>query len=147
MKNDVQHIQATLLRLVHEGADPEQIAGIITSTWRNIESALSPIIGARGVDALYKRSLYLIRTDYPWLGAVRDTVPLTGEFTALQSALSFQTSGHAVAANTALLQAFYDLLTNLIGVTLTDQLLSHVLHNHSSGEAVRGMSHDQQSKD
>ena len=52
-----------------------------------------------------------------------------GEFAALRSVLSQQRSAQVVAANGALLQTFYDLLSSLIGVSLTERLLRSVRNN------------------
>ena len=128
-----------------EGADAAQIADLSVSTWRAVDAALSPVIGQRGVAALYKRSLYLIRADHPCLSAVYEGELGPGEFAGLHTALSGQSSSDAAAANGALLRAFHDLLAHLIGASLTGQLLRSVLHhsafdNPSSGHAVQDTS-------
>lgn len=120
-----------------EDADTARIADTAISTWRDIDAALSPIIGQRGVAALYKRSLDLTRADYPWLAAVHDAALQPGEFAALRTALLQRTSTDAAAANGALLRTFGNLLSNLIGGSLTERLLGFVWDNPSSGHAVQ----------
>jgi hypothetical protein len=110
----------------HEEAESRRIAESATATWHDINTALSPIIGQRGVSGLYKRCLNLTSADHPWLAAAQEAFPEAGEFDALQRALSQQTSSVAAAASAALLQTFYTLLTTLIGVSLTTQLLQSV---------------------
>jgi hypothetical protein len=110
----------------HEETESRRIAASAIATWHEIDTALCPIIGRRGVSGLYKRCLNLTRKDYAWLAAVEEALPEAGEFEALQRALSQQTSSVAAAASSALLQTFYNLLTNLIGVSLTTQLLQSV---------------------
>ena len=116
----------------HEETESRRIAASAIATWHDIDTALGPIIGQRGVSGLYKRCLNLTRADYPWLAAVEEAFPEPGEFDGLQRALSQQTSSVAAAASSALLHTFYNLLTNLIGVSLTTQLL----------QSVRGFSPD-----
>ena len=98
---------------------------------------MSPIIGQRGVGALYRRSLSLICADYPWLAAAHEGEFQPAEFAALRTARSEQTSQNAAAVNGVLLQTFYDLLTKLIGASLTERLLRSVWDNLSSGHAVQ----------
>ena len=54
---------------------------------------------------------------------------------ALQIVLAQQTCPIAVAANMALLQNFQDVLTSLIGLSLTERLLRPVWDKVSSGQA------------
>ena len=122
-----------------QGTDSEQIATDAVTLWRDIHVALSPIIGARGVCALYQRSLHLARADFPWLGLVHATALDAGEFGALYKALSQQRSTVAAAAHNAVLAAFYGLLANLIGESLTERLLSVVWDRTSGGSAVQGL--------
>lgn len=137
MESAVQRIQAKLAQLSAQGANAEQIADAAVVAWRGIDAVLSPIIGQRGVAALYKRSLHLSRGDYPWLTTVAEGVLQTSDFTSLQTALARQTSANAVAANGALLHAFTELLTNLIGASLTERLLQSVLEHPFNGHAVQ----------
>jgi hypothetical protein len=129
MQTDAQPIQAAFAQLANEGADAARIADLSVATWREVDAALSPIIGQRGVAALYKRSLYLTRAEHPCLATPYEGDGLLGEFAGLQTALSRQSSSSAAAANGALLQTFHDLLARLIGAALTDQLLGAILKN------------------
>ena len=137
MQSEQKIIQAGVLELAAVGADAGQIADVVVSTWRNVNTALSPIIGQRAITALYKRSLHLIRADYPWLRTQYDDELESREFTALKTALSQQPPSTAVAAHVALLKTFNDLLTSLIGAALTERLLQPVWDNHSSGLAAQ----------
>jgi hypothetical protein len=140
MQNGAPEIPTSTARLLARGASPEQIAVTAVSTWLAVSAALSPIIGERGVAALYKRSLYLSRIDYPWLAAAHEGERASEQYACLQAALSQQTSSNAAAANAALLQTFHDLLTDLIGGSLTERLLRSVWDNQSSGDAVQDTS-------
>jgi hypothetical protein len=126
MQSEARRIQATIADLAAINSDALRIAEVAASTWREIYSVLSPVIGPGGVIALYQRSLYMTRAAYPCLTAARDEGPQPGEFAALQQVLSQQTSTLVAAANGALLDTFCELLANLIGVPLTERLLRSV---------------------
>ena len=119
------HPQATL---APPAADTEagQVADAAVQTWRAVDAALSPIIGQRGVAALYKRSLVLARTQHPWLAAVHEDTRPPGDFTPLHAALARQPGLAAAAAQEALLQIYRDVLAQLIGAPLTERLLRSI---------------------
>jgi len=125
------------VQLAAEGADSVRVAQIAVSSLIAINAALAPIVSDRGVGALYRRSLYLIRSDFPWLSGVYEGALLPGEFAPLQAALTRQPGAEAVRATETLLRTFHDLLTSLIGASLTERLLGYVWDNHSSGDAVQ----------
>jgi hypothetical protein len=105
--------------------------------WRDIDAALSPIIGPRGVAALFKRSLLLTGMAHTSLVTAHDDADTLGNFAALRATLEQQSSANAIATNDALLQKFFDLLSNLIGESLTERLFHSVQDNLSSDGAVR----------
>src|SRR5687768_1955557 len=119
MLRAVEHIQSSLSKRAAAGWDSASIASLIVSAWRDIDAALAPIIGHQGVGALFRRTLHLIRHDYPWLTASHESLADPIDFTALHSTLSQRTSANAVAANGALLQKFLEQLASLIGESLT----------------------------
>jgi hypothetical protein len=121
---------ATLANRAGKGADVGQIADAIVATWQKIDVAVSPIIGQRGVAALYKRSLYLTGQAHPWLAGMHENVQADMDLEALKSALVQQGSTNAAAAGGALLQTFHKLLTTLVGSSLTERLLRSVWTNH-----------------
>jgi hypothetical protein len=122
-------IAATLAHRVAKGADAAQIADAIVSTWQAIDAALSPIIGRGGVAALYNRSLHLTGSRYPWLAGSYNDVQTALDLAALKSVLVQQSSTSAAAVGGALLQTFYEMLTSLIGPSLTERLLRSVWAN------------------
>lgn len=137
MPRYVQHAHLSLTQLVADGADPRRIADRAVSMWREVDAALSPIIGQRGVAALFKRSVLLIGPAHPSLVTAHDDVDTLGDFAALRVTLEQQSGANAIATNGALLQKFSDLLINLIGESLTERLLDSVRDNPSSDGAVR----------
>jgi hypothetical protein len=133
-------MQATFAQLIAQDADAGQIAEQAVTAWRAIEAALSPIIGQRAVAALYKRSVALTRADYPCL-VQREAGSLgsrqSDDFDLLRTSLSQQTSSNAMAAHWALLRAFRDLLTRLVGESLTERLLGSVCEFPPSAGAAQ----------
>lgn len=130
-------ISATLAQQASEGADAAQIADLVASVWQQIEGALTPIIGQRGIAALYRRSLHLIATAHPWLGRLQEGDPPTVDITALKSAIAQQGGADAAAGGGALLQTFHELLASLVGPSLTGRLLAAAWAFPSSGSPAQ----------
>lgn len=118
------------------GADAGQIADAAVAIWTAIDKALSPVIGLRGSAALFERSLHLAQADYPWLGAADEHAAGARQFGALRSLLVQQTPDQAAAAHDFLLHTFVNLLTDLIGASLTRRLLQAAWEPPSSGHAA-----------
>ncbi len=128
-----RQIAATLGRRAGKSAGAAKIADAIGSIWQEIDSALSPIIGQRGVAALYKRSFFLTAPAFPWLGGLDDGGQAAMDLSALKAVLARQSSTDAASGGGALLQTFCELLTTLIGPSLTERLLRSVWANSLSG--------------
>jgi hypothetical protein len=108
-----------------EPATAMQVARSVASTLDEIEHALSPILGQKGVLALRKRSVHLAGKLHPWLITAREDKPLDDP-AILEATLSAQTSSDAAAGGAAILQSFYELLASLVGTSLTERLLRTV---------------------
>jgi hypothetical protein len=115
---------AALTQRVAEDANSRQIADAIGAMWADIESALQPVLGRRGVVALFKRTLHLTATRYPWLAALKpggaDSAADLAELTEL---FAEQSPATVTEAGCALFAIFRDLLTTLIGDRLSERLL------------------------
>lgn len=137
-----RHNQEAPIRLVStppedSGDDAAAIAGATVKLWLAMDDALSPIVGRRGMAALYQRSLHLTRQQFPWL-PVAEQGPLGAcDFGTLRAALAAQSNEHAAAGATALLLAFRELMSTLLGEQLTEQLLRPVLAHPSRGRAAK----------
>lgn len=118
-------------------ANAGQIADAASATWRDINTALSPVIGQHGVVALIKRSLHLQHIYYPALKSIQGTSIVPDKFSALYALLIEETATNAVLINSALLNTFYGLLANLISASLTNQLLHSVFTASSNGDPVQ----------
>ena len=140
IQNGTPGIQSALSKLAAEGADAPRIAEAAVSILHAINAALSPIVSQRGVAALYRRSLYLTRSDFPWLTSVYDGALAPGEFEPLHAVLAQQTRLEAMVATDALLRTFHELLTSLIGGSLTERLLKTALDTSPANDSVQDAS-------
>jgi len=132
-----RRIAAALESRAGPDANASRVAATVVAMWRDVERQLTPIIGPRGIAALYGRSLYLTNRDFPWIGRPSDGLPETLDLTALDGALAAQSSALAAQGGTALLHAFQTLLVSMVGGALTERLLYDVLLHPSSGDAAQ----------
>ena len=107
---------------------------ILNATEPQIDQALHPILGHRGVAALFKRSVKHTAARFPWLGQDPQDALAVVDPSVLKAALLLQTAAEATAGVDSLFQSLRDLLTSLVGSSLTDQLLWSVWA-HSPGES------------
>ncbi|AMB85479.1 hypothetical protein AWM79_09275 [Pseudomonas agarici] len=91
-----------------------------------MNAALMPIIGQQGVGALHRRSLQLCACAHPRLAGTYDRVQAALDLTALKSVLLEQSEADALFFGEVMLTTFYELLTTLIGPSLTARLLRDV---------------------
>ncbi|MHC8341994.1 hypothetical protein [Pseudomonas sp. RT6P73] len=123
LSEESRQIVASLAHRVGPNADIARIAQAIISTLRDMDVALTPIIGPQGVAALYRRSLHLCASTHPRLAGIYDKVPPGMDLTALKSVIVEQNDTDALFFGEVLLTTFYELLTTLIGPSLTERLL------------------------
>lgn len=128
-----QQIAASLAYRTGTKATAGQIADATVVAWQAIDAALVPIVGARGVAALYKRSLHLNRQAYPFLDPAFEGVQTSIDPALLQAALARQSADEAAATGAAVLHTFYELLATLVGPSLTERLLRSVWADFLSG--------------
>ena len=115
-------------------ADTSQVADATVALWLQINQALYPVIGHRGVAALFNRSVKHTAARFPWLGQDPQDALALVDPSVLKAALLRQTAAEATAGVDSLFQSLHDLLTSLIGSSLTDQLMRSAWA-HSPGEA------------
>lgn len=104
-------------------ADAERVADAIVAIWLEIDQALHPIIGYRGVAALFNRSLKIATGEFAWLGGDLQGARASLDAAALKATLLLQAPDIAMAGGIGLLVTFHELLASLVGPSLTDQLL------------------------
>lgn len=132
MPVEMSMMQAIFARESAAAGDASRVAEMAVAIWKDAGVALSPILGQFGVDALFKRSIYLAVRAHPFLASVVENKEQPDVLAALQVVLAQQPSTTAVAANIDLLQRFQDLLIALIGLSLTERLLRSVCDGPSS---------------
>lgn len=130
-------LDAPLVHRVEQSADAAQIAAAVAEVWEDISLVLTPIIGQRGVVALYKRSLYLTAGRYPWLASMHEQVNATVDLLALKAVLMQNNPADAAAGGNSLFKAFHGLLVSLVGEPLTERLLHGVWTNTLRGAAAQ----------
>ena len=140
IQNVKPSLQSVLARLSAERADATRIAYAAAAMLLAINAALAPVLSERGVSALYRRSLYLIRSDFPWLVPVYEGALTPGQFGMLRLVIARQTDAEARRATAALLRTLQELLVSLIGLSLTERLLQPVWDTPSSGDAAQDTS-------
>src|ERR1700682_6551926 len=91
--------QAALLHSASEGTPPRRIADSAEAIWIRVDSALTPIIGARGVNALFKRSVSVVGEHHPWLQAAYAVARNPSVFIVLGATLAQQPASSAAAVN------------------------------------------------
>ena len=127
---------APLNARVAEDANSRQIADAIGALWADVEAALQPVIGRRGVAALLGRTLHLIAGRYPWLVSLRasgedaDLSQVTDLFAAQPAPLTLE-------AGSALFRTFHELLVTLIGSPLSERLLQTAWSNSSRAASAQ----------
>ncbi|MGP0016907.1 hypothetical protein [Pseudomonas sp.] len=126
LSEESRRIVASLAHRVGPNADIEKITHAIISTLQDMGAALTGIIGQQGVAALYRRSLHLCTSTHPRLAGTYDSVQAAMDLTALSSVLAEQSEADALFFGEVLLTTYYELLTTLIGPSLTARLLSSV---------------------
>jgi hypothetical protein len=126
------HVNPTRLHKAGEN-DERAIAARAVAAWTSIDAALSPVVGRRGVAALYKRSLHLTTAEYPWLASASQAASEPGDFSALEQAIGQQAIADGRAAHAAVIKKFREMLANLIGDSLTARLLQPVWTNVANG--------------
>lgn len=129
MGNPVLSAAVATLEQQAARASADNVAASIVLLWQQMDDALTPILGTRGVAALFRRTLFLSKERFPWLAetyAASEISSNRGVVDVLRGALAAQPAAVAAAGGSALLQTFHDLLVGMIGTELTDRLLRPV---------------------
>lgn len=112
-------------QIQEEDAEANRVAEAVVRTWDEVAGRLAPIIGEQGFRVLYKRSLHVNASTFPWL-APAQTPPADSPFADLRLRLERETPARAEEASRALFATFTGLLNTLIGEALTTRLLASV---------------------
>ncbi len=127
-----------LTQRVAEDANSRQIADAIGAMWADIESSLQPVLGRRGVSALFKRTLHLTAIRHPWLAAVKaGGADSAADLVELTELFAQQSPAAVTEAGCDLFAIFRDLLTTLIGERLSERLLQAAWSTSSRAAPVQ----------
>lgn len=127
LSEESRQIVASLAHRAGPDADTARIAEAIVAILQDISAALTPIIGQQGVIALYRRSLHLCASTHPRLACTYDNLQTPMDLIELKTVLVEQDETDAQFFGEMLLTTLYELLTTLIGPSLTARLLRGVL--------------------
>jgi len=113
--------------------DALAIAAVSFSHWHEAAVRLAPVIGAGGVDALFSRSLNIVKRAFPWLTSATESKDGVTPLVRFRMDLEARDEGSAMGASSALMATFYELLETLIGESLAGRILSPVWMEPASG--------------
>ncbi|HEY0340848.1 MAG TPA: hypothetical protein VGC34_08595 [Steroidobacteraceae bacterium] len=119
-------IRKKLVQSAGSVPDAKAIATVTVAIWLQVYARLTPVIGTRGVDVLFKRTLHVTRISLPWLAVSEGEHRGATSLDDIRAHLERQAAPVAAAASCEMLFAFTVLLATLIGDSLTDRLLGPV---------------------
>lgn len=102
--------------------DPGAVVDVSIRLWQQLATELNQIIGERGVESMYARSLHQGRKQFIWL-TPHPPQALQTAMSTLRTSLQGQAAPIACAASTAMLMHFINTLILLIGELLTNSIL------------------------
>ncbi|MCC7698738.1 MULTISPECIES: hypothetical protein [Janthinobacterium] len=111
-----RRIEHALLR------DPGAVVDVSIRLWEQLATELNQIIGERGVESMYARSLHQSQKQFNWL-TPHPPQALEAAMRALRASLQGQAETAACAASTAMMMHFINTLILLIGELLTNSIL------------------------
>jgi len=120
-----ESIHGTLNQRAGDAPDVGTVLEAVGSTWQTMAAQLEPVIGARGVSVLLNRALYLTVKSYPWMKPT-NAQEAADAMENLRLRFADRSALEAAEAGCALLVTFTELLSSLIGESLTERLLACV---------------------
>jgi hypothetical protein len=133
-------IEVEFARRFLDQMDTELITNALVSMWQEIDAVLCPIIGQRGVAALYHRTIHLTGRTYPWLVNSPENPQTFIDLTHLKALLMQQERLLVIASGGLLLKTFSELLVSLVGLSLAERLLRSVGAHLFSGASAQDSS-------
>lgn len=126
-----RQIATALTQRIGDTSDIAKIADAIIATLQDMNAALAPIIGEQGVVALFRRS-FIVCSKIPRLAGMYDSLLPAMTLAEFKIVLLKQSAVNALYLGENLLISLYQLLTTLIGPSLTAKLLRSVLQTSLS---------------
>lgn len=125
-------IRRTLAYHAGPTPDPDTVAEATFIIWNLVAVRLTPVIGTKGVDILFRRSLHLTTVSFPWLTMAEEYEDTPSLLSSTKARLTSQETSVSTEAGCALLITFTELLKTLIGESLTGRLLGTIWASPSS---------------
>ena len=135
--SDTGAVVTFLLGKVKQGNTASDVAQFVMTSCFEIDKALSPVLGRRGLEGMFKRSMHLASVTQPWLNASVDGFDLSADLTEIQGVLKRQSPELAARGGGLFLEQFHGLLTTLVGPSLTERLLRSVWTTFLSGPSAQ----------
>lgn len=105
------------------GAESRAIAARALWSWEQMVVHVQPLIGEAGFLALYARTVHLAIPRISGLTPVQQTATVGAVFAQLKADIEAFTPVEATQASNMLLNTFTDLLSTMIGESLTSRIL------------------------
>ncbi|MFZ6644810.1 hypothetical protein ACO0LO_03795 [Undibacterium sp. TJN25] len=102
---------------------PDAVVDVTIHLWERLAAELILIIGDGGFESLYSRSLHLTSASFSWMANSPPAQASDSRFAGLRTCLEGQDATAAGEASVALLATFIDILSALIGESLTSSIL------------------------
>lgn len=124
MENEVREtITAVLAHRTKRDSDANHIAEIAISLCGEIQGALRPVVGDRGVAALFTRAVYLTSLTHDWFGLAHKSIGTDFELDSWKLVIAGRSRQEVFASASDFFKSFQELLDSLIGASLTERLL------------------------
>lgn len=123
---DREAIRRALMYRAGNTPDANEVGEATLKIWQQMVTWLAPVIGMRGVIVLFSRSLHLTNSAFPGLALTGNHVDNDALLLSLKARLASTETDDAIEASYVLLVTFTELLSTLIGESLTEQLLRPV---------------------
>lgn len=125
-------IRRTLAHHAGTTPSPDTVAEATFIIWNLVAIRLTPVIGTKGVDILFRRSLHLTAFTFPWLAMAVEYEDTPALLSSAKARLASRETSDSTEAGCALLITFTELLKTLIGESLTGRLLGTIWVSPSS---------------
>jgi hypothetical protein len=123
---DREAIRGSLMSRAGNAPDASAVAEATLNIYHQISALLAPIIGVRGLGAIFSRSLHLTSKAFPWLLIAGDNGDNAALLAIFKDRLAGSETNDAIEASYALLVTFTELMSAMIGESLTRLLLRPV---------------------
>ena len=107
----------------YDRRDAQKLALAAVVSWEQLTSRLIPLLGPDSVYLIYRRSLDLNKSVFPWLPMESEIHPFRARFADLRQCLEQQPVDDSLRANFCLLYTFVEVLAALIGERLATDML------------------------